>query len=68
MSTLRLPEANGFSRALAALLPTLAVLCLFLVPACTSPVRLAAVPKDQEAAAVVDGMEGIRYWQKSDRA
>ncbi|HUL06927.1 MAG TPA: patatin-like phospholipase family protein [Candidatus Acidoferrum sp.] len=28
--------------------------------------RLAAVPKDQEAAAVVDGMEGIRYWQKSD--
>jgi predicted acylesterase/phospholipase RssA len=66
MSTRRLPRADGFVRAFAALLPTLAVLCLFLLPACSSPVRLAAVPKDQEAAAVVDGMEGIRYWQKSD--
>ena len=33
---------------------------------CSTPVRLAAVPKDQQAAAVVDGMTGIRYWQKED--
>jgi len=66
MSTRRLPDANGFGRAFAALLPILSVLCLFLLAACSSPVRLAAVPKDQEANAVVDGMEGIRYWQQSD--
>jgi hypothetical protein len=29
---------------------------------------LAAVPKDEEAAAVVDGMPGIRYWKKGDLA
>lgn len=66
MSTRRLPDANGFSRAFAALLPTLAVLCVLLLSACSSPARLAAVPKDQEAAAVVDGMTGIRYWQLAD--
>jgi len=33
---------------------------------CSNPVRLAAVPKDQQAAAVVDGLTGIRYWQKED--
>ena len=66
MSTRRLPDANGLSRAFAALLPTLAVLCLLLLSACSSPARLAAVPKDQEAAAVVDGMTGIRYWQLAD--
>src|SRR5262245_437436 len=66
MSTRRLPDANGFRRAYAALLPTLAVLCLLLLSACSSPARLAAVPKDQEAAAVVDGMTGIRYWQQGD--
>jgi predicted acylesterase/phospholipase RssA len=32
------------------------------------PTRLAAVPKEQEAAAVVGGMSGIRYWQKADLA
>src|SRR5262245_8646924 len=66
MSTRRLPGADGFVRAFAALLPTLAILCLFLLPACSSPVRVAAVPKDQEADAVVDGMTGIRYWQRPD--
>src|SRR5262245_34384311 len=66
MSTRRLLGADGLGRALAVKLPTLAILCFFLLPACSSPVRLAAVPKDQEAAAVVDGMTGIRYWQKPD--
>jgi predicted acylesterase/phospholipase RssA len=66
MSTRRVPGAGAFARASSALLPTLAVLCLVLLPACTSPVRLSAVPKDQEADAVVEGMTGIRYWQKPD--
>ena len=48
------------------LLPIIAILCLFLLPACATPTRLAAVPNDQEADAVVDGMVGIRYWQRSD--
>jgi predicted acylesterase/phospholipase RssA len=63
MRTQRLP---GFARAFAALLPIIPVFCLLLLAGCASPVRLAAVPKDQEAAAVVDGMAGIRYWQKPD--
>ena len=50
------------------LLPIAAVLCLSLLPACSTPVRLSAVPKDQEAAATVAGMTGIRYWQKPDLA
>jgi predicted acylesterase/phospholipase RssA len=48
------------------LLPIIAVLCVSLLAGCSTPVRLAAVPKDQEAAAVVDGMTGIRYWQGPD--
>jgi predicted acylesterase/phospholipase RssA len=48
------------------LLPIIAILCLSLVAGCSTPVRLAAVPKDEEAAAIVDGMTGIRYWQKPD--
>ena len=35
---------------------------------CSTPIRLAAVPKEQQAAAVVGGMSGIRYWQKEDLA
>jgi predicted acylesterase/phospholipase RssA len=50
------------------LLPIIAILCLSLVAGCSTPVRLAAVPKDEETAAVVDGMTGIRYWQKPDIA
>ena len=50
------------------LLPIAAVLCLSLLQGCSTPVRLSAVPKDQEAAATVDGMTGIRYWQQADLA
>lgn len=35
---------------------------------CSAPTRLAAVPKEQQAAATVGGMEGIRYWQDGDLA
>jgi predicted acylesterase/phospholipase RssA len=45
-----------------------AVLLLAWLPACSSPARLSAVPEAEEAAAVVDGMTGIRYWQKGDLA
>jgi len=47
------------------------MLCLaavLLLAGCATPVRLNAVPKDEEAAAVVDGMTGIRYWQQDDLA
>ncbi|MGH6933784.1 MAG: patatin-like phospholipase family protein [Dongiaceae bacterium] len=44
------------------------MLFLSLLPGCASPTRLRAVPQDQQAAAVVDGMTGIRYWQKEDLA
>ncbi|MGE5769345.1 MAG: hypothetical protein ACM32G_03515, partial [Betaproteobacteria bacterium] len=42
------------------------IFAAFLGPlqGCSTPIRLAAVPKEQQAAAVVDGMTGIRYWQK----
>ncbi len=33
---------------------------------CSAPSRIPAVPKDQQAQAVVAGMPGIRYWQSSD--
>ena len=49
------------------LLPIFAVFCLSL-QGCATPERATAVPRDQEAAAVVDGMTGIRYWQKPDIA
>lgn len=49
-------------------LPAIAIVCLLLLQGCSTPVRLAAVPKDQETAAVVDDMVGIRYWQKPDLA
>ena len=46
------------------------IFAAFLGPlqGCSTPIRLAAVPKEQQAAAVVDGMTGIRYWQKEDLA
>ncbi len=33
---------------------------------CSTPIRLAAVPNEQQAAAVVGDMSGIRYWQEGD--
>jgi patatin-like phospholipase len=50
------------------LLPIAAILGLSLLPGCSTPVRLSAVPKDQEAAATVAGITGIRYWQRGDLA
>lgn len=39
-----------------------------LLQGCASPMRLAAVPKEQQAAAVVGDMNKIRYWQQEDLA
>jgi hypothetical protein len=37
---------------------------LFLLQGCAAPVRLAAVPEDQEAAVeTVSGMTNVRYWE-----
>jgi predicted acylesterase/phospholipase RssA len=41
---------------------------LALLSGCSTPSRLAAVPQAEQGAAVVDGMTGIRYWQKEDLA
>ena len=41
---------------------------LVVLQACATPVRLPAVPKDEQAEAVVDDMRGIRYWQQADLA
>ncbi len=41
---------------------------LGLLQGCSTPVRVAAVPEQQEASATVGGMAGIRYWQKADLA
>lgn len=41
---------------------------LILLQGCSTPTRLAAVPEEQAAAAIVGGMSGIRYWQKADLA
>jgi predicted acylesterase/phospholipase RssA len=41
---------------------------LGLLQGCSTPSRLAAVPKEQQAAATVGDMTGIRYWQKADLA
>jgi predicted acylesterase/phospholipase RssA len=43
-----------------------ALLSLFLLQACSLPVRLNAVPKDIEATAEIPGMPGVRYWQAGD--
>jgi hypothetical protein len=50
------------------LIVLLAAAMLAALQACASPTRLSAVPKDQQAEAVVDDMHGIRYWQKPDLA
>lgn len=52
------------------LAPMLIVAFVFLtlLQGCATPGRLTAVPKDQEAAAVVSGMTGIRYWLDADLA
>ena len=46
----------------------LALIVLFLIPGCATPSRLDAVPQAEQGAASVDGMTGIRYWQKDDLA
>jgi hypothetical protein len=45
-----------------------ALVFLSLLSGCATPARLAAVPQAEQGAAVVDGMTGIRYWQKKDLA
>ena len=45
-----------------------ALIGLCFLQACAAPSRLDAVPKDEQALAVVDGMPGIRYWQESNMA
>jgi predicted acylesterase/phospholipase RssA len=47
---------------------TLALFILPLLPGCASPTRLDAVPQVEQASAAVEGMSGIRYWQKEDLA
>ena len=47
------------------MLPTLTVLCLFLLPGCSIPARLEAVPNDLAAAAEIPGMPGVRFLQWS---
>jgi len=44
------------------------MLAASLLLGCSTPDRLPAVPKDQQTAAVVAGMEGVRYWQRQDLA
>ena len=58
-------EERPWSRTAAAFVALCVVL---LLAGCATPVRLSAVPENEEAAAVVDGMTGIRYWQKDDLA
>jgi len=43
-----------------------AFVTLAALQACSTPTRLAAVPKESQAEAVVHDMTGIRYWQKAD--
>jgi predicted acylesterase/phospholipase RssA len=44
-----------------------ALMFLSLLQGCASPERLAAVPKDQEAAVeTVSGMTDVRYWEDND--
>src|SRR5262245_109846 len=58
-------NARGIDRRLLTAVLAMAMMSGALL-GCSTPVRLAAVPKDQQAAAIVDGMTGIRYWQKED--
>lgn len=43
-----------------------ATAALMALQACSTPIRLAAVPSERQGEAIVAGMEGIRYWQQSD--
>src|ERR1700757_3252545 len=44
-----------------------AVVFLLLLQGCAAPQRLAAVPKDQEAAVeTISGMTDVRYWEDND--
>src|SRR5215471_18707048 len=45
-----------------------ALFILPLLPGCATPTRLEAVPEMEQAAATVEGMSGIRYWQQQDLA
>lgn len=56
-------RSRGNRRVIAAIAGTVALL---LLQACSLPERLHAVPTDNEAAAEIAGMPGVRYWQKSD--
>lgn len=63
----RLPRVAGsVSRAWISV--AVVTFALLLLQACSTPDRLSAVPRDFETAAVVGGMEGIRYWHKEDLA
>lgn len=46
----------------------IAAAVIAVLQGCATPSRLAAVPKEYEAAAVVGEMSEIRYWQKGDLA
>lgn len=60
----RRPNGRRRGQSLALVLAAL----LLMLQGCATPTRLAAVPKEHQAEAVVGGMSGIRYWQKSDLA
>ena len=47
---------------------TITLLTLLLLPGCATLTRLQAVPAVLQASAAVEGMTGIRYWQKADLA
>ena len=62
-------ERHGHSLAVKNLFRlSVVLLCTGLLQACAAPSRLDTVPKDEQSLAVVDGMSGIRYWQKEDLA
>ncbi|MFO1056399.1 MAG: patatin-like phospholipase family protein [Dongiaceae bacterium] len=45
-----------------------AALLSFQLQGCATPLRLDAVPTEYQGEATVEGMTGIRYWQKEDMA
>ena len=63
-------DAGGSQRRVSRVSPWIAVFLLTVIICpllgCATPIRQPAVPKDQEAAAVVGDMTGIRYWQEGD--
>lgn len=56
-------RSRGNRRVIVAIAGTVTLL---LLQACSLPERLHAVPTDNEAAAEIAGMPGVRYWQKTD--